>query len=197
MKDSVVRIYATLLDVDPAIWRRIEVPANFTLRDLHDVLQTVMGWADYHLHHFQIGGLMYGEPTPEDRDILSEHKLKLAALAIDGERAFEYIYDYGDNWHCMVVLEAIAQTRTGVFYPRLIEGARRGPPEDVGGTSGYSEFLEAIGDPKHERHAEFLERRGADFDPDHFDIDETNHALAPLSPPKTTRRKTVKQARSQ
>ena len=31
MKDSIVRIYVTLLDVDPAIWRRIEVPANFTL----------------------------------------------------------------------------------------------------------------------------------------------------------------------
>jgi hypothetical protein len=31
MKDSIVRIYVTLLDVDPAIWRRIEVPDNFTL----------------------------------------------------------------------------------------------------------------------------------------------------------------------
>ena len=31
MKDSIVRICVTLLDVDPAIWRRIEVPANFTL----------------------------------------------------------------------------------------------------------------------------------------------------------------------
>jgi Plasmid pRiA4b ORF-3-like protein len=36
MKDSLVRICVTLHDVDPAIWRRIEVPANFTLEDLHD-----------------------------------------------------------------------------------------------------------------------------------------------------------------
>ena len=84
MKDSIVRICVTLLDVDPAIWRRIEVPANFTLEGLHDVLQTIMGWANYHLHHFQLGDLTYGEPTPEDRDMLDGRKLKLSALAIDG-----------------------------------------------------------------------------------------------------------------
>jgi hypothetical protein len=26
------------------------------------------------------------------------------------------------------------------------------PPEDVGGTHGYKDFLEAIADPKHEQH---------------------------------------------
>jgi hypothetical protein len=113
MKDSIVRICVTLLDVDPAIWRRIEVPANCTLERLHDVLQIILGWADYHLHHFQIGSLMYGEPTPEDRDVLDGRKLKLSSLAIDGERAFEYVYDYGDNWRCVVVLEAIAPSDRG------------------------------------------------------------------------------------
>jgi hypothetical protein len=114
MKDSVVRICVTLLDVDPAIWRRIEVPARFTLEGLHEVLQAIMGWADYHLHHFEIGGHRYGKPTPEDGDMLDGRKLKLSALAIDGERAFEYVYDYGDNWRCVVVLEAIAPARPGV-----------------------------------------------------------------------------------
>ena len=36
------------------------VPASVTLEGLHDVIQTVMGWADYHLHHFQFGSVMYG-----------------------------------------------------------------------------------------------------------------------------------------
>jgi Plasmid pRiA4b ORF-3-like protein len=71
---------------------------NLTLEGLHDVLQTIMGWANYHLHLFQLGDLMYAEPTAEDRDILDGRKLKLSALAIDGERAFEYVYDYGDYW---------------------------------------------------------------------------------------------------
>lgn len=42
-------------------------------------------------------------------------------------------------------------------YPRLIEASGRCPPEDVGGPWGYGELLEAIADPKHERHAEFKE----------------------------------------
>jgi Plasmid pRiA4b ORF-3-like protein len=192
MKDSIVRICVTLLDADPAIWRRIEVPAAFTLEGLHDVLQTIMGWANYHLHHFQIGDLMYGELTLDDRDILDERKLKLSALAIDGERAFEYVYDYGDNWRCVVVLEAIASASPGVIYPRLVEGARRGPPEDVGGPRGYIEFLEAIADPKHERHKELREWIGGDFDPQQFDIDEIDPALARLAPRKTARRKAAR-----
>ncbi len=195
MKVSIVRIHVTLLDVDPAIWRRVEVPANFTLESLHGVLQNIMGWADYHLHHFRIGGLMYGELTPEDREMQDGRKLKLSALAIGGERAFEYVYDYGDNWRCVVALEAIAPASPGVVYPRLVEGARRGPPEDVGGPWGYINFLEAIADPQHKRHQELTQWSGGDFEPERLDLDSTNRALAPLSPRKVTRRKTAKAAK--
>ena len=124
MKDSIIRISITLLDVDPAIWRRIEVPASMTLEGLHDVIQVVMGGADYHLHHFQFGDVMYGAPTPEDREMNDGRKVKLSTALVDGERVFQYLYDYGDGWCCVVVLEAVAPTVTGVAYPRLVEGAR-------------------------------------------------------------------------
>ena len=148
MKDMIARLHVTLLDVDPAIWRRIEVPTDFTLKTLHDALQRAMGWFDGHLHHFEIGGILYGEPSPDDaefnRDIVNERKLKLATLAEEGDRLFEYVYDYGDNWCCAIVIEALQPALPDVVYPRLIEGARRGPPEDIGGAWGYAEFLEAI-----------------------------------------------------
>ena len=48
-----------------------------------------------------------------------------------------------------------------------IEGERACPPEDVGGIRGYSDYLEALADPKHEQHEEFLEWRGP-CDPDKF-----------------------------
>jgi hypothetical protein len=47
----------------------------------------------------------------------------------------------------------------------LIEARGRCPPEDCGGPWGYSELLEVLGDPKHERHAELTEWIGDDFDP--------------------------------
>jgi hypothetical protein len=71
----------------------------------------------------------------------------------------------GDNWRCVVLLEAIAPASPRVVYPRLVECARRGPPEDVSGPWGYGEFLEAIADPKHERQAELLEWSGGELDP--------------------------------
>ncbi len=193
MKDQVIRISITLLDVDPAIWRRIEVPASVTLEGLHDVIQILMSWTDTHLHHFQLGDVMYGMPSPEDHEMNDGRKIKLSELLADGERTFQYLYDYGDGWCCVVVLETVAPIRQGVDYPRLVEGARRGPPEDVGGPWGYGEFLEAIADPKHERHTELTEWR-SDFDPQQFDIDKLNRRLAALAPQKTTRRKTTKPA---
>jgi hypothetical protein len=194
MKDSIIRISITLLDVDPAIWRRIEVPATCTLEGLHDVMQMLMGWADYHLHHFQFGDVMYGVPAPDDPEMNDGRKVKLSTLLDDGERVFLYLYDYGDGWCCVVVLEAVAPVIPGVAYPRLVEGARRGPPEDVGGPWGYGEFLEAIADPKHERHTELLEWCGGHFDPQRFDIDEINRRLASLAPRRITRRKLAKRA---
>ncbi len=182
MKDTIARVYVTLLETDPAIWRRIELPAGATLALLHDVIQVVVGWQDYHLHHFEIGGTRYGRAAPEDPELADERKLTLARLAETGLRAFEYVYDYGDDWHCALVLEAFSAAPPGVACPRLVEGARCGPPEDVGGPWGYSDFLEAIADRTHARHAELTEWIGGAFDPGAFDVAEMNRALARLAP---------------
>ncbi len=55
-------------------------------------------------------------------------------------------------------------------YPRLVAAKRACPPEDVGGPWGYAEYLEAIANQRHERHAELMEWRGPGFDP--ADADE-------------------------
>jgi hypothetical protein len=53
---TLYRLYVSLLDIAPPIWRRIEVPSETSLAQLHKILQTAMGWQDYHLHEFEIGG---------------------------------------------------------------------------------------------------------------------------------------------
>ena len=52
----------------------------------------------------------------------------------------------------------------------MLAGARRCPPENVGGTHGFMEFLEAVLDASHEEHDRMTERYGGPFDPE--DIDE-------------------------
>jgi hypothetical protein len=69
----------------------------------------------------------------------------------------------------------------GMLYPRLIDVSGRCPPEDIGGPWGYAEFLEAIKDPKHERHAELTEWFAADFDPAVVDAEGLIDEVATLA----------------
>ena len=46
----------------------------------------------------------------------------------------------------------------------------------MGGIGGYEEFLEALADPKHEQHDDFVEWAG-EFDPEMFDAEKTTKAM--------------------
>jgi hypothetical protein len=61
-----------------------------------------------------------------------------------------------------------------------VKGKRACPPEDVGGMWGYYGFLEAIHKPDHPDHEDMLEWIGGEFDPEEFDVEETNEILRGL-----------------
>jgi pRiA4b ORF-3-like protein len=168
------------LKVKPAIWRRLEVPATIPLSDLHLVFQIAMGWQNGHLHEFRFGDDSYGAPDPEldlGRPIRDERRARLNKVISTNGLTFVYMYDYGDRWHHAVVVEAINPPEPGAQYPRVTKGARACPPEDVGGPWGYGEFLDAIADPLHEEHEQRLSWIGGSFDPEAFDLDETNERM--------------------
>ena len=164
----------TLKDIAPPIWRRIQV-RDCTLDKLHEHIQTAMGWTNSHLHSFKIGDKDYGDPDLMDDEFANgEYEDSTSTKISDilpksGKRfRFEYEYDFGDSWHHEVVFEGCLRAERGGRYPVCVEGARACPPEDVGGTRGYEEYLEAMADPDHERHDEFMGWRGP-FDPEAFD----------------------------
>ena len=82
--------------------------------------------------------------------------------------SFKYVYDFGDSWEHEVLFEGRPPLQKNRKYPLCLEGEQACPPEDIGGVWGYPEYLEALADPKHERHEEFMEWGGS-FDPDKFD----------------------------
>ena len=59
---EVFQLKVTLLGTLPPIWRRLLVPADLTLAQFHDVLQSVMGWQDCHMHEFSAGHRHFGNP---------------------------------------------------------------------------------------------------------------------------------------
>jgi hypothetical protein len=172
--ERVYQFRITLLDTQPPIWRRIQVKDG-TLDKLHEHIQSAMGWTNSHLHHFRVGEQLYGDPLLmqenfEEMEYEDSTNTKLSAiLPRSGRRfRFEYEYDFGDGWRHEVLFEGCLRAERGKRYPVCIEGARACPPEDVGGVWGYQEFLEAMADPGHERHEEFLGWRGP-FNPEAFD----------------------------
>jgi hypothetical protein len=89
---------------------------------------------------------------------------------------FAYLYDFGDSWEHDLMLEAILLPETTAQYPTCIGDERRTPPEDVGGTPGYEEYLAVLADPEHEEHDTMLQWRGP-FDPETFSPDQVNQGL--------------------
>jgi hypothetical protein len=71
---------------------------------------------------------------------------------------------------------------------RCLGGARARPPEDVGGTSGYQDFLEAVLNRTHEEHRAMLRWAGGRFDPEWFDLKLINKDLARALKPNVKRR---------
>lgn len=47
---NAVEVHVGLVDIAPEIWRRLLVPLDTTLAELHHILQAAMGWTDSHLH---------------------------------------------------------------------------------------------------------------------------------------------------
>jgi len=182
MTETIARLHVELADTNPLIWRRVEVPVDANLKMLHDVVQGAMGWLDYHLWEFEADDRRYGVPDPEWKDdsLFAAKNTKLKTLLDRGVRRFLYTYDMGDSWEHIVTVEAIEDGQPATKYPRYVDGERRAPPEDCGGTPGFEAFLDAIANPKHPEHKDATEWHrgcyGHAFDPD--TIDELDAKLA-------------------
>jgi hypothetical protein len=167
-----------LLGIEPAIWRRIEVPARYTFWDLHVAIQDAMGWRDSHLHAFRLPDrvgaeeVWIGIPDPEpfegDPDILPGWALPVTLVFRPGD-SIEYEYDFGDGWMHEVRSESAGLAEPGAKYPRCTGGERACPPEDSGGPPGYADLLDALRDTAHPEHSAMRRWAGRNFDPERFD----------------------------
>jgi hypothetical protein len=171
---TVFQIKAVLRDTKPPIWRRVLVPSTITLGDLHDVMQAAFGWWDSHLHEWEVDGVEYGVADVDfddfrDEPINDERTVRLCDVASEGSK-LAYWYDFGDDWRHQLVVEKVLPAKREA-YPQLVAGRRACPPEDVGGTWGYENFLKAISEPGHDEHDELLEWIGGSFDPEDAKLD--------------------------
>ncbi len=173
----------------PPIWRRILVPPSMALDRLHQVIQVVMGWDDYHLHMFVKDEQVYSVPSEWDDDFtlpgmprrLDERRYRISQLLKREKDWIRYEYDFGDGWEHRVTLQKVLPHDPAVKLPACIGGRRRCPPEDSGGLWGYYDKLEILQDPDHSEHEEVKDWMGESFDPEEFDVQRASQDLAFLA----------------
>lgn len=197
-------VYQFKISLDDApvdIWRRIQIPDNYTFWDFHVAIQSAMGWFDSHLHNFYLKNPITGEKSfiemegffeefDEEDEFLfmgsrrvrsrPKHYREIEQFVANWftprNKKGKYTYDFGDNWDHTIVLEKILPKERGKTYPVCLAGKGLCPPEDCGGTWGYAELLEAVSDPQHERHEEFCEwLEGLGLDPQMYLKPEVFH----------------------
>jgi len=184
MKKTNKQIYQfkiTLKNIKPPVWRRIQVPENYSFWDLHVAIQDAMGWTDSHLHAFGVtnpGTGLDEEIGPpgnsfSDNDQMAlPTKKKISGYFTPENNRAVYLYDFGDDWQHDILLEKILPREKDLKYPVCLAGKRHCPPEDCGGPFGYMDLLDIISNPDHEEYEETIEWLGDDFDPEHFNIKE-------------------------
>jgi hypothetical protein len=184
-KKLIYQFRIELQGIEPAIWRRIQVPADYSFWDLHVAIQDSMGWLDYHLHAFHMkrksGSKMVeiGIPDGEaDHVVLAGWEESISDYFVEPGVEVKYDYDFGDDWHHKVLLEGILLKEPAVKYPLCVAGERACPPEDCGGISGYEDLLKVLSKPRTSEYKEtisWLQGHAKNYFPykaDHFSPEE-------------------------
>jgi hypothetical protein len=175
--DPLVQIKVWLLGVSPMVWRRVLVPADCTLRELHGVFQVAMGWEGIHLYQFRLRAARYGswELSASSPDV------SLAALQLRKGARFVYEYDLNIPWRHEVRIEARPPSAPGKTYLTCTSGNGACPPDDCGGPACFMDgrdgmlSLDALNDL--DTMVEIVGQAALERRPEIFDDDETRWRL--------------------
>lgn len=174
---NIIQLKITLRDLHPPIWRRIQVRDNISFHKLHEIIQVVMGWANYHLYDFHVNEQRFSLPDGDwDENVIPSKKIKLNILK--EKQKFDYTYDFGDCWEHQILVEKIIPDEMGLPHPICIKGKLSCPPEDCGGIGGYYNLLNIKEDKNHPNYNDYIVNwLGEDFNPNNFNVDDINKEL--------------------
>ncbi|MBB2183604.1 hypothetical protein H0486_12040 [Lachnospiraceae bacterium MD1] len=104
--------------------RKIIMGDQFTLEDLHYLIQESVDFDNDHLYYFQIGSgtLRRRYLIPECEDELWQADTVLAELMLYEGMQFEYLFDFGDEWHFQITVVHIVTEHTEECQICMVKG---------------------------------------------------------------------------
>jgi hypothetical protein len=176
----------------PPIWRRVLVKSDISFEDLHEIIQQIFNWENYHMYEFTGKNGRYSDDEfiedPYGFDGLRNYPSdnhKISEELINEKEKISYTYDFGDDWEHMIILEKILDIDKHIQYPICTAGRKNAPLEDCGGLWGYYDIVYAIENNDFSETEHLFDEDGNfyydDFDPNFFDKDEINRRLGAIS----------------
>jgi len=162
---TVVRLRIVLLEIVPPVWRRLEIPAQWTLRQLHGALRCAMGWSEGDAHRFRVGDALYGN-TSEATPARDSRWITLGDVAAKGAKSFRYEIVSGESWEHEVLIESWEEGRGVRANAVCLGGERVWPPESADGPDAWVDGVDFL--------AADASKAAA------FDLESLNRALARL-----------------
>ena len=139
---TILQFKVWLMGLSPMVWRRVHVPAAFTLRQLHGVIQVAMGWEGIHLFQFHLRAIRYGSWEVSARS----SEVTLESLRLRRGARFAYEYDLNIPWGTKSGSKSVwspspnepirfarmatrpVRPRIAVGRPAILPGAKLGAP---------------------------------------------------------------------
>jgi hypothetical protein len=177
---QIMQFKVSLKYLSPPIWRRLLMPPDSTLGQLHLAIQRSMGWGNCHLHSFRFGNTEYGSGDVGEMDWEDEDSVTLEGVFVRPKMKARYEYDFGDSWEHDVVFEKFVAMEPGALYPQCIAGKRACPPEDCGSYPGYERLCKLMANPKLPDPEGMRKWFGGTYDPEQFDLAAANRSVMPV-----------------
>ena len=130
-------------------WRELTIPENITFKQLHQIIQKIFGFYDYHMYDFRIPEEI-SEDTVDLNSIIQnidyEHSNNVKINEIFNDNSvLLYVYDFGDNWEIVIsVMDKIDYDETTALITDF--KGKYNPLDDMGGIPVFEEIMDCIGD---------------------------------------------------
>ena len=123
-KEVVIYQFRVVLEgISPLIWRRLLVPDDYSIADLHFILQIAFDWDDWNLHRFFIHGKDYGIYHAGGMNFSDNpYQVQLVEFRFRKGEKFLYEYDFFNGWKHLVRIEDIISFDLKKKYPLCTGG---------------------------------------------------------------------------
>jgi len=158
-------------------WRRAIIPHDFSMGDLHKLIQIGMSWNGslrFRFYHDAEHRNDTEEHNTEDNKEYLHDKIKLCEIDFHGKK--ELVYEYGPKWNVKVIVMSTYQPSKNESI-RFVTGDGLAPPEQVDGPRHFRRlvgYLEAGGNLEKQSAQREL---GSEFLTMGFDLEKLNRNL--------------------